>query len=128
MRTGKQLRARFLGSLLVVCARLLGALAVAAPVTWIGGSGIWIDGDTNNANWNPADEPDTVDEAIFNTADVVQMGSTNWVHTVTMSGGIDLLTGGHTLSLLGTVQLDGAGTCLAGGFRHDYATRPRGPC
>ena len=106
MSTGKQLPCAVPGGLASGLRPASGVPAFAAPVTWIGGSGIWIDGDTNNANWNPADEPDTVDEAIFNTADVVRWAARMGFTAVTMSGGIDLLTGGHTLSLLGTVQLD----------------------
>ena len=86
--------------------------APAAPVTWIGGSGIWTDGDANNANWNPADEPDTDDEAIFNTADSVTLGTANTVQALTMSGGIDLDVNGHNLTVDGLVQLVDTGTFL----------------
>src|SRR6187402_1151091 len=46
--------------------------AYAAPITWIGGNANW---DASNANWNPADEPDAVDEAIFNTPNDVNMAN-----------------------------------------------------
>jgi hypothetical protein len=112
MRTGRRLGARFLGGFLIGCAQLLGSSAFAVPVTWIGGSGIWSDGDANNANWNPADEPDIDDEAIFNTADSVNLGTANTVQALTMSGGIDLTGNGHGLTVDGLVQLVDPGTTL----------------
>ena len=86
--------------------------AVAAPVTWVGGNGTWSEGATNDANWNPADEPDIDDEAIFNTSNSVSLGSANTVEALTMSGGIDLSASGFGLTVDGLAQLIDAGTNL----------------
>ena len=85
--------------------------ASAAPRTWIGGNVDWVDG-VGAANWNPADEPDSDDEAIFNTANTVNLGSNNATNGLTMSGGIDLLINDFDLTVDGLVQLTGAGTNL----------------
>jgi hypothetical protein len=59
--------------------------------TWIGGNNPW---DGTNANWNPADEPDADDVAIFNTADIVNMANaTDTIMGLTLSGGIDISIG-----------------------------------
>ena len=50
----------------------------AVNITWTGGNASWIDGGST-ANWSPADEPDSDDVAIFNTDNVVQLGSNNTV-------------------------------------------------
>ena len=50
--------------------------ASAAPRTWIGGNVDWVDVGAAT-NWNPTDEPDADDEAIFNTANAVNLGSNN---------------------------------------------------
>jgi hypothetical protein len=42
----------------------------AAPIAWVGGNNNWVD-NVGTANWNPANEPDTGDTAIFNTANIV---------------------------------------------------------
>ncbi len=86
--------------------------AVAVPVTWVGGNGVWTDGSANDANWNPADEPDIDDEAIFNTSNSVSLGSANTVEALTMSGGIDLSASGFGLTVDGLAQLIDAGTNL----------------
>jgi hypothetical protein len=112
MKTRKRLSARLLVGLLMGCAQLFCADAPAAPITWIGGSGIWTDGDANNANWNPADEPDIDDEAIFNTADSVTLSTANVIQGLTMSGGMDLDLNGHNLTVDGLVQLVDTGTLL----------------
>lgn len=85
---------------------------MAAPITWIGGNNDWVDGAGNNANWNPADEPDPDDEAIFNASNSVNLGSSNTIQALTMSGGIDLFLNGFTLSVGGLVQLTGSSTNL----------------
>jgi hypothetical protein len=85
--------------------------AAALPRTWIGGNVDWVDGGSD-ANWNPADEPDSVDEAIFNMANTVHLGSNNAVNGLTMSGGIDLRTNDFDLTVDGLVDLSGAGTNL----------------
>lgn len=103
------------GYMRVVSALLLCTLSVAtaeaASVTWIGGNNTWID-NGSTANWNPPDEPDPDDEAIFNTSNVVNMGSHNSISALTMSGGIDLLTNDFNLTVGGLVQLTGASTNL----------------
>ncbi|TWU29945.1 beta strand repeat-containing protein [Bythopirellula polymerisocia] len=83
----------------------------AATRTWIGGNVDWVD-NGSTANWNPADEPDSDDEAIFNTANSVNLGSNNSILALTMSGGIDLFTNGNDLTVDGLVQLTGGGTNL----------------
>lgn len=99
------------------------ATAQAAPITWIGGNNTWTDGAGNNANWNPADEPDPDDEAIFNTANSVNMGSSNTILALTMSGGIDLFTNDFNLTVGGLTQLVGASTNLfIGGAASTLAT------
>jgi hypothetical protein len=96
---------------LVAVALMAPMKAGALPRTWIGGNTSWVDGGSP-ANWNPADEPDADDEAIFNTANSVSLGSSNTIQALTLSGGIDLSTNGHLLSVDGLVQLAGAGTNL----------------
>src|SRR5262245_57571498 len=86
--------------------------ARAAPRSWIGGNTIWTDGTGNNANWNPADEPDDIDDAIFNLPNSVNMGSTNSVAALSLSAGVVLNTNGHSLGVNGVVGLAGAGTSL----------------
>ena len=83
----------------------------AADRTWIGGNANWVDGGAT-ANWNPADEPDSDDTAIFNTANAVILGSNNSILALTMSGGIDLNTNNFDLDVNGLVQLTGASTNL----------------
>ncbi|HJQ79093.1 MAG TPA: hypothetical protein VJ828_04015, partial [Lacipirellulaceae bacterium] len=104
---------RMMSFLVVICAAC-GPLrqCVAAPVTWVGGNGTWSDGIANDANWNPADEPDIDDEAIFNSANSVNLGSANTVEALTMSGGIDLSANGFGLTVDGLAQLIDAGTNL----------------
>jgi hypothetical protein len=86
-------------------------VTVAAPRTWIGGNVDWIDGGAIT-NWNPNDEPDADDEAIFNAANSVNLGSNNSIQALTMSAGIDLSTNDNDLLVDGLVQLSGAGTNL----------------
>lgn len=83
----------------------------AASRTWIGGNNDWVDGGSI-AHWSPADEPDTDDEAVFNTNNSVSLGSNNSVNGLTMSGGIDLSTNGFDLLVDGPVQLSGLSTNL----------------
>jgi hypothetical protein len=77
--------------------------------TWIGGNVDWIEGGST-ANWNPADEPDVDDTAIFNTPNTVNLGTNNSVNGLTLSGGIELFTNGQDLTVDGLVQASGAGT------------------
>jgi len=84
--------------------------AQAAPITWIGGNANW---DATNANWNPNDEPDSNDEAIFNTPNTVNMANaSDIIQALTLSGGIDLSTNGNDLTVDGLVQLVDASTNL----------------
>src|SRR5687767_6345415 len=97
MRIKRQAWRRALLAAAVQCALAATALfpprsAEAANVTWIGVNADWVDGTGNNANWNPPDEPDADDTAIFNTANVVNLGSNNAILALTMSAGIDLIT------------------------------------
>ncbi|MBX3427295.1 MAG: hypothetical protein KF688_16575 [Pirellulales bacterium] len=100
---------------------LAAATVGAAPRTWIGGNNDWIDGGST-ANWSPADEPDSDDEAIFNSSNAVNLGSDNVVNGLTMSGGIDLSTNGFDLTVNGLVQLSGVSTNLfVGGAGSDLS-------
>lgn len=94
----------------VVLASEMAEQAHAAPITWIGGNANW---DASAANWNPADEPDSNDEAIFNTPNTVNLANaTDTILALTLSGGIDLNTSGNDLTVDGLVQLVGASTTL----------------
>lgn len=90
---------------------LLTGQANALPRTWIGGNVDWVDAGAAT-NWNPNDEPDSDDEAIFNTANSVSLGSNNAVNGLTLSGGIDLFANDFDLTVDGLVQLTGASTNL----------------
>ncbi|MCA9236751.1 MAG: hypothetical protein KDA44_14850, partial [Planctomycetales bacterium] len=83
----------------------------AATRTWIGGNVDWVDGGSA-ANWSPADEPDSDDDAVFNTANSVSLGSDNVINGLTLSGNIDLFTQTHFLDVNGDITLSGAGTTL----------------
>ena len=75
--------------------------------TWIGGNVDWVDAGAAT-NWNPNDEPDSDDRAIFNTANVVNLGSNNAVNGLALSGGIDLFTNDFDLTVDGLVEVAGA--------------------
>jgi fibronectin-binding autotransporter adhesin len=77
--------------------------------TWIGGNVDWVDGGST-ANWNPADEPDADDTAIFSTPNTVNLGSNNTVNGLTLSGGIELFANGQDLTVDGLIQASGGGT------------------
>jgi hypothetical protein len=85
--------------------------AQAAPITWIGGNADWGD-NVNNGNWNPGDEPDADDEAIFNTPNSVNLSTGNSIQALTMSAGIDLDLNGQDLTVNGLVQLVDSNTNL----------------
>jgi hypothetical protein len=87
-------------------------VAGAANIFWIGGNAAWTEGVGNNANWNPADEPDADDTAIFNTANAVTLGSNNSILALSMSAGIDLNTTDFDLDVNGLVQLVDSSTNL----------------
>jgi hypothetical protein len=83
----------------------------AASLTWIGGDATWTDG-SGAANWTPSDEPDSDDTAIFNTNNVVTLGSGNAIAGLTMSASIIVDLGGNSLAIAGPTTLGGAGTRL----------------
>jgi hypothetical protein len=85
--------------------------ARALDRTWIGGNVDWVDAGST-ANWNPADEPDSDDRAIFNTANTVNLGSNNAVNGLALSAGIDLSTNDFDLTVDGLVEVAGAGSNL----------------
>ena len=85
--------------------------ASAANITWNVGNGTWNDG-ANDANWNPADEPDANDVAIFNTNVVVDMGTSNAIAGLTMTASSELQVGVNTLTLTGPTSITGSGTGL----------------
>src|SRR4051794_40635951 len=72
-------------------------VSLAVSITWIGNNSSWIDGGSS-ANWNPADEPDFDDAAIFNTDNAVQLGSNNTIAGLTLSSSIELDLNGNTLN------------------------------
>jgi hypothetical protein len=83
----------------------------AAPITWIGGNTTWSD-NVGASNFTPADEPDSDDEAIFNTPNNVTLGSNNSIAALTMSAGIGLTTDGFDLDVNGLVQVVDSSTDL----------------
>jgi fibronectin-binding autotransporter adhesin len=87
------------------------APAFALDRTWIGGNVDWVDGGAST-NWNPNDEPDSDDRAIFNTANTVNLGSNNAVNGLALSAGIDLFTNEFDLTVDGLVEVGGAGSNL----------------
>lgn len=103
-------QARFV-ALSIVLGLACCSVAVALDRTWIGGNVDWVDAGAT-ANWTPADEPDSDDRAIFNTANTVNFGSNNSVNGLALSGGIDLFTNDFDLSVDGLVEASGAGTNL----------------
>jgi fibronectin-binding autotransporter adhesin len=87
------------------------APALALDRTWIGGNVDWVDAGSST-NWNPNDEPDSDDRAIFNTANTVNLGSNNAVNGLALSGGIDLFTNDFDLTVDGLAEIAGAGSNL----------------
>lgn len=85
--------------------------AATAPISWVGGNADW---DALVTKWNPNDEPDASDEAIFSVANTVTLANASEsVMALTMSGGIDLLLNGNDMTVDGgNVTLSGAGTIL----------------
>ena len=61
--------------LIAAAIALLPAFANAANITWVGGNGTWNDGPGNSINWNPIDEPDSGDVAIFSTNHLITLGT-----------------------------------------------------
>src|SRR5688572_3967045 len=83
----------------------------AAPITWIGGNADW-DG-VSIGKWSPADEPDDNDEAIFNTANSVDLANASeLIQALSMSGGIDLDLNGNDMTVDGLAELAGSSTNL----------------
>ena len=115
------LRSRGYSALVGLLGVLLAWPAVeAANRTWIGGNNDWVDGNGNNANWTLADEPDSNDAAIFNTANTLNLGSNNTVNGLTMSGGIDLVMNDFDLTVDGFVQLSDSSTNLIIGGANSF--------
>lgn len=81
----------------------------AATRTWVGGNNNW---DSSTANWSPADEPDSNDDAVFNTPDFVTMTINQTLEGLTLSNGASLSTGTQSLMVNGTIDLDGLNTSL----------------
>ena len=105
-------RSRLIGSSLASLALFMATSAPGANITWIGGTAQWDDGVGNDANWNPADEPDSNDTAIFNTNSTTTMGTNNVIIGLTMSASTELLLNGHQLTVDGATSLTGSGTRL----------------
>jgi hypothetical protein len=84
--------------------------ANAAIRTWIGGNADW---DTDPNKWNPADEPDDDDTAVFNTPNSVDLAiASQTILELTMSNGILLDLNGNDLTVNGPVTLSGDSTDL----------------
>jgi hypothetical protein len=98
-------------ALMIVLALTVLRPVMAAQRTWIGGDNTWTDGGST-VFWNPADEPDADDEAIFNTANLVLLGSDNLLLGLSLSGGIDLDANGFRPLVTSQTTVDGAGTTL----------------
>ncbi len=100
-----------LGLALVVIGLADGSAVQAGQIFWIGGNANW---DSTITRWNPNDEPDPDDEAIFNTSHSVNLAnSSESILALTMSGGIDLYLNGNDLTVNGgNVTLSGASTLL----------------
>jgi hypothetical protein len=98
-------------ALSIVLGLALSSVTVALDRTWIGGNVDWVDAGAAT-NWSPNDEPDGDDTAIFNSANVVNLGSNNTVNGLTMSNGIDLATNNFDLTVDGLVQMINASTNL----------------
>jgi hypothetical protein len=96
----------------VLLALLATESACAASRTWIGGDGTWTDGAGNNANWSGSDEPDTDDEAIFNSNNVIDLGSANSILALTMSASVEVNLNNSVLDVAGLTSLTGSGTRL----------------
>jgi hypothetical protein len=101
---------------LTVAGLLVGGCLSVEPLcaldrTWIGGDTAWTDA-TDITEWNPNDEPDADDTAIFNTDNNVTLGSNNAILALTMSSSIILNTNDFDLDVNGLVQLVGSGTNL----------------
>jgi hypothetical protein len=79
-------------------------LARTADITWIGGNGIWTD-NAGTASWSPADEPDSNDVAIFNTANTITLGSQNAIAGLTMSAAATLDLAGFQLAVAGPTTI-----------------------
>ncbi|QDT73524.1 beta strand repeat-containing protein [Lacipirellula limnantheis] len=111
---GNSIAARFrrgVGCLGAAAVALSAATGWSLDRTWIGGNVDWVDAGAAT-NWNPNDEPDADDTAIFNTANTVDLGSNNAINGLTLSGGIDLDLNSFDLDVDGLVQTTGAGTNL----------------
>lgn len=89
--------------LLALCAAvtLKAPVLRAASIAWIGGNADWNDGASNDAKWNPADEPDVNDAAVFNTANNIEMRTSNAVNGLTLSNGATLFLNGFSLTVDG---------------------------
>ncbi|MGC9450579.1 MAG: beta strand repeat-containing protein [Oceanipulchritudo sp.] len=98
--------------MLVVLAVFPASRAFAATRTWIGGDGNW---NTIIFNWSPNDEPDSDDEAVFNTSNSVNLANADEaVMALTLSGGVDLYLNGNNLTVDGGLtSLQNSGTSLA---------------
>ncbi len=81
----------------------------SATRTWIGGNNNW---DIQSSNWSPADEPDSNDDAVFNSPDFVTMTINQTLEGITLSGGASVSTATQSLNVNGTIDLDGLGTSL----------------
>jgi hypothetical protein len=96
---------------LMLFANLFAVPALALDRTWIGGNVDWVDAGAAT-NWNPNDEPDSDDRALFNTANTVNLGSNNAVNGLALSGGIDLFTNDFDLTVDGLAEVAGVGSNL----------------
>lgn len=96
--------------------------AGAATRTWIGGNADW---NSTFTNWTGNDEPDSNDDAVFNTANSVDMAIDNQVLSLSLSSGIDLFTVEQFLQVTNGITLSGSSTNLGVGG-NNHTRRPTG--
>lgn len=94
---------------IVLHAGLVAEATQAATRTWVGGNNNW---DSSTANWSPADEPDSNDDAVFNMPDFVTMTINQTLEGLTLSNGASVSTATQSLNVDGTIDLDGLNTSL----------------
>lgn len=95
--------------LVVFATAVVDPICRAAPRTWVGGNNNW---DSTTANWSPADEPDSNDDAVFNTPNFVTMTINQTLEGLSLSNGASVSTSTQSLNVNGTIDLDDPNTSL----------------
>ncbi len=109
--TSRRARAAIGATILLAAAAAAPSDLSAAVKTWQGGDTTWTDGIEPN-KWTPNGEPTSADDVVFNTSNIVTLGSNNTVLTVNMSNTADLSLNNFTLTVNGTVTIGGTGPDL----------------